>query len=110
GWWASGVEYGSWPPALPDKKVGEHIQRVKDLGLQGMGYCDYWFSPLEVNYHPLWRGTRSDHQRGIEKVLREVKRVHGGVGTEFGSLPAAIACDSTCIGVPTGFLYAIRTL
>ena len=85
------------------------MARVKALGLQGMGYCDNWFAPLEVNYHPRWRGTRSDHQRGIEKILLEIKRIHGAVGTEFGSLPGAVVCDSTCIGVPTGYIHAIRT-
>jgi hypothetical protein len=108
GFWAGGVEYASWPPAFPEWRRGQHMRRVKALGLQGMGYCDNWFAPLEINYHPRYRGTRSDHMRGIQEILLEVKRVHGAVGTEFGSLPGALVCDSTCIGVPTGYQYAIR--
>jgi hypothetical protein len=73
-----------------------------------MGYCDNWIAPLEVNHHPHHRGTRSDHQRGIEKILLEAKKTYGAVGTEFGSLPGVVACDSTCIGVPTGYIDAVR--
>jgi hypothetical protein len=108
GWWGSGTEYGTWPAALPEAKVGGHLCRLKGLGLKGMAYCDYWFSPLEVNYHPKHRGTRSAHQRGIEKVLAEVKGVFGAIGTEFGSLPACIACDYIAVDVPTGYHNIVK--
>ncbi|EQD53208.1 hypothetical protein B1B_10375, partial [mine drainage metagenome] len=45
GWWAGGLEYGTWPAALPEERVGGHLRRLKSLGLRGMGYCDYWMSP-----------------------------------------------------------------
>jgi len=108
GYWSAGVEYGSWPLAFPEKRAGGHMRRVKELGVQGMGYFDYWIAPLEVNYHPRHRGTRSDHMRGMEKVLLEGKRVFGAISTEIGPLPGAVVCDAIAMGLPTGFHNAIK--
>jgi len=108
GYWSGGVEYACWTPALPEALRGAHMRRVKALGVQGMGYCDNWFAPLEVNYHPRWRGTRTAHQHSIEAVLREVRQIHGAIGTEFGALPAAVVCDSTVTGVASGYIHRIR--
>ena len=107
GAWAGGLEYGTWPAALPPSRVSGHLEKLKALGLRGMGYCDYWMAPLEVNYHPRHRGTRSAHQRGMEWVLGEVRKVFGAVSAEFGTLPGAVACDA--IGsLPHGLDQAIR--
>ena len=107
GWWAGGVEYGTWPAALPEERVGGHLRRLKELGLYGMAYCDYWMSPLEVNYHPRHRGTRSAHQRGMDRVLGEVKKTFGAVAAEFGTFAGAMACDAVT-SLPHQFTQAIR--
>ncbi len=93
GWWAGGIEYASWPLALPDDRVGGHMEKVKALGVQGCYYMDYMAQPLETNYHAKHRGPRSQHVAGMLRILREAKRVFGGAQAEFGFLPVAIELD-----------------
>lgn len=96
GWWGGGLEYQTWGLALPDSKLGGHLERMRNLGLNGMYYCDYMLRPLEVNYHPRWRGPRSHSARGQVRILNEARRVFGAVSTELGTYPAALAVDSVC--------------
>jgi len=93
GCWGGGIEYAGWPLALPDERLGGHMERVKDLGARGMTYIDYMEQPLEVNYHPKHGGPRSDHARGVVRILEEAKRHFGSVETELGFLPATVAAD-----------------
>lgn len=108
GEWAAGIEYATWPAAMPAERVTGHLERMKSLGIKGMYYCDYWIAPLEVNYHPRWRGSRSAHQRGMDAVLATVKKMFGAVGTEFGTLPGVVACDSMAMQLPNWFGNAIK--
>jgi hypothetical protein len=108
GFWAGGTEYATWPGALPAEKVGGHLRRLKELGIKGMFYCDYWMAPLEVNYHPKHKGTRTAHNAGMVAVLEEAKKIFGSVATEFGTLPGAVACDTIACHLPYGFLGAVR--
>ncbi|OPZ25692.1 MAG: hypothetical protein BWZ02_02342 [Lentisphaerae bacterium ADurb.BinA184] len=98
GWWAGGVEYASWPAALPQARVEGHLERVKALGIKGMYYCDYMMQPLEVNYHPRHRGGRADYCRGMIRILDAARRCFGAVATEMGTFPATMAAD--CIVTP----------
>lgn len=108
GWWAGGTEYGSWPSAFPHSRLRGHLERMKALGIEGMYYCDYWMPPLEVNYHPTHRGTRSDHLRGILNVLEEARRIFGAVGVEFGTVAGVAACESVAMGFPPNYLRSCR--
>jgi hypothetical protein len=103
---ATSTARGRW--RCPRKKVGGHLRRMKDLGCDGVYYCDYWMAPLEVNYHPRHRGSRSAHQRGMDRVLDEVRRTFGSVGTEFGTMAGALLCDSLATSPPHGYDGAIR--
>ena len=93
GWWGGGVEYASWPLALPLARLEEHLARVRSLGVEGLYYADYMMQPLEVNYHPRWHGPRGAHNRGMVRVLDACREAFGACGTEFGTFPGAIAAD-----------------
>ncbi len=93
GWWSGGPEYQSWGLALPEKRLQGHMQRVKDLGIQGMYYCDYMIQPLEVNYHPQWRGPRSACLAGQKRILDTAKKIFGSVAYELGTMPGVIYGD-----------------
>jgi len=93
GWWAGGVEYASWPPALPPSRLAGHLARVKQLGIAGMFYADYMMQPLEVNYHPRWRGSRGDHLRGMMRIVAACRETFGAAAVEFGTFAGAIAAD-----------------
>ena len=67
--------------------------------ISGTYSCDYWMAPLEVNYHPRHRGPRAAHQRGMDRVLGEVKRIFGSVGTEFGTFPVPEGTNAATVGV-----------
>ena len=96
GWWSGGLEYQSWPPALGHNRLGGHLERMKELGLGGIYYCDYMMQPLEVNYHPRHRGSRADHARGQMRILDQAKHTFGAVAMECGMFPALMASDYTC--------------
>jgi hypothetical protein len=98
GWWGGGLEYQSWGLALPRERLEGHLEQMRGLGLQGMYYCDYMMRPLEVNYHPKWRGPRSHAARGQVRVLEAARRAFGAVATEYGILPAVVAADYVCSG------------
>jgi hypothetical protein len=108
GRWAGGFEYGSWPAALPHERVGGNFERIEAMGAHGMTYCDYWVTPLEVNYHPRHLGTRTAHMRGINRVFDEARRVFGSVSTEFGTLPGCVACDAIATSMPMGYDNACK--
>lgn len=108
GWWAGGTEYASWPAALPVERLDAHLERVKALGVSGMYYCDYWIAPLELNYHPQWRGSRTAHLQGMSDVLGRVRRHFGSVGTEFGILGGLMECDSLPATFPQNRLGAAK--
>jgi hypothetical protein len=93
GWWGGGVEYQTWGLALPPEKLEGHLERMRGLGLNGLYYCDYMIRPLEVNYHPKWRGPRSHSAKGQVRIVEAARRAFGGVGIEFGSFPGAVAAD-----------------
>jgi hypothetical protein len=93
GWWGGGLEYQTWGHALPYDRLEGHLERMKTLGIRGMYYCDYMMRPLEVNYHPKWKGPRSHAATGQARVLTAAKRAFGAVATEYGILPAVVACD-----------------
>ncbi|MFW5915654.1 MAG: DUF5696 domain-containing protein, partial [Planctomycetota bacterium] len=96
GWWSGGLEYQSWPLAFSRERLKGHLERMKDLGIRGMYYCDYMMSPLEVNYHPEHKGGRGDHLRGQIRVWETVRDIFGACATEHAPLPAAIHCDYVC--------------
>jgi hypothetical protein len=98
GRWGGGLEYASWPLVFPHDRLGGHMERVQDLGIRGMYYCDYMEQPLEVNYHPEHGGPRSDHAEGQVRILKEARRVFGSSATEYGFLPCAVVADvvATC--------------
>ncbi|MEI6521094.1 MAG: DUF5696 domain-containing protein [bacterium] len=98
GRWAGGPEASGWPLAMPEERIAGHLKHMKNLGLKGMYYVDYMQQPLEVNYHPKYKGPRADCAKGQVLIVEECKRVFGACGTEFGFLPCAVAADhiSTC--------------
>ncbi len=98
GCWAAGPEAAGWPLAMPEERLAGHLHRMQDLGLKGMYYVDYMEQPLEVNYHPKYKGPRADCARGQVLILEESRRVFGACGTEIGFLPCAVAADhiATC--------------
>ena len=94
GWWSGGLEYTAWPLAYPEARLGGYLREVQArFGLDGPYYCDYMMRPLEVNYHPTHGGPRRDSARGQARVLEEATAVFGSSATEFGGLPAVVACD-----------------
>jgi len=94
GFWAGGPEYASWPLAFSYERMEGHMRKVKELGVQGMYYCDYMVAPLEVNYHPRHRGSRTQHMQGMTRLFETARQVFGAVSTEFGTLPGVVACDN----------------
>lgn len=96
GWWSGGLEYQSWPLAFPRARLQGHLERVRDLGVRGLYYCDYMMQPLEVNYHPRHKGPRSACLAGQVRVWDAAREIFGAVGTEFAPLPAALHCDYVC--------------
>jgi hypothetical protein len=94
GWWAGGDEYYSWPLAFPHDRLEGNMERLISMGVRGKAYCDYMMRPLEVNYHPRWKGSRGDHMRGQMRVMKVAQDKFGAVGTEYGVFPAAMTCDS----------------
>lgn len=98
GWWGGGLEYQTWGLALPYERLEGHLKRMQGLGLRGMYYCDYMMRPLEVNYHPRWKGPRSHSARGQARVLEAARQAYGAVATEYGILPAVIASDYVTSG------------
>lgn len=93
GLWGGGIQYRMWPLALPDRQLGDEMHRVKEYGAKGMYYIDAMGNPLEVNYHPRNGGPRSDHAKGIVRILRTAQEVFGAVATECGYLYTAVAAD-----------------
>ena len=73
--------------ALPPARLEKHLARVRDLGVHGMYYADYMMQPLEVNYHPRWRGPRGHHNRGMVRVLDACREAFGACATEFRTFP-----------------------
>ena len=98
GRWAGGPEASGWPLAMPEERIAGHLRRMQEFGLRGMYYVDYMEQPLEINYHPKYKGPRADCARGQMRIIEESRRVFGACGTEFGFLPCAVAADhiSTC--------------
>lgn len=93
GWFAGGLEYQTWGLALSEERLEGHLRRMKALGLEGVYYCDYMMRPLEVNYHPRWRGGRAKCAAGHVRIIEAVRRIFGAAGIEFGPLPGAVAAD-----------------
>lgn len=93
GWWGGGLEYQTWGLALPEKRLDGHLARMRELGVRGIYYCDYMMRPLEVNYHPRWKGPRAHAAAGQVRIWEAAKTAFGAVATEFGILPAVAACD-----------------
>lgn len=112
GWWAGGVEYQTWGLALPQQRFDDHFRRMKDLGVSGTYYVDYMLRPPEVNYHPRHKGPRSDSVLGQVRIHKETRKAFGSVATEFGTFPAAVACDYvTSVGHRLGGTdYPIKNL
>lgn len=96
GWWGGGLEYQTWGLALPHDRLEGHLERMQGLGLRGMYYCDYMMRPLEVNYHPRWKGPRSHSAKGQVRVLKAAQKMFGAVATEYGSMPVIVAADYVC--------------
>jgi hypothetical protein len=93
GIWAGGISYRQWPLAFGDHRLRRDMEALKALGVRGMYYCDAMGNPLEINYHPRWKGPRSDHAKGVVRVLETAKEVFGAVAIESGYLYGALAAD-----------------
>ena len=86
GFWGGGPSYLLWPSAFQRKHLEDEMLRVKDLGIRGPYYLDGMGSPLYINYHPRHRGTRSEHARGIDRLLKTARDLFGSSATENGFL------------------------
>jgi hypothetical protein len=69
------------------------LRRVKALGVRGTYYSDYMPQPLEVNYHPRHKGSRSACARGVRRLLEESVAAFGSAGLEHGFLHAVVLAD-----------------
>jgi hypothetical protein len=103
GHWAGGVECASWPLAFPEERMGGHLRRMKKLGLRGTFYCDYMAQPLEVNYHPTHRGSRTQCALGMRRVQDEVRNVFGSAGAENGFMHILIPSDHISMSGGDGY-------
>ena len=93
GFWGGGPSYLTWPGAFEHQHLEGQMQQVKDLGIRGPYYLDGMGSPLYINYHPKHRGTRSDHARGIDRLLQAARKLFGSAATESGFLYCSITPD-----------------
>ncbi len=93
GEWGGGLSYILNMDNVPDEKIAREMQRVKALGLEGMGYLDGMGNPLYRDYHPRHRLTRTGYARRTQRLLEIGKRVYGAVGTECGFLYAVLPSD-----------------
>ncbi|HEY3323961.1 MAG TPA: DUF5696 domain-containing protein [Planctomycetota bacterium] len=98
GWWAGGVECANWPLAFSDDRLGGHLRRMKALGLRGTYYSDYMAQPLEVNYHPRHRGSRTQCMLGMRRVQDAAREVFGSAGAENSFLHIVLPSDH-CVSV-----------
>jgi len=94
GEWGGGIHAAYWGVAVPDAQILARLERLKDVGFNGMQYLDGMGNPLYMNYHPVHRGPRAHYAAGIQKFLKLAKSVYGGVQTEGGFLYSALDADA----------------
>ncbi len=94
GFWGGGAKSNHWGLAVPEEVLRGRLERLKDLGFNGMQYLDGMGNPLYVNYHPVHRGGRADYAAGINRYLRLAAEVFGAVQTEIGFLYCALHADA----------------
>ena len=97
GYWGGGINYRQWPLAFPYDRLEGQMRATQAYGLRGMYYCDGMGNPLECNHHPLHRGPRSGHARGICRIIETARKVYGSAGTECGFLYCVVPSD--CIAM-----------
>lgn len=93
GFWAGGASYLQWPLAYSHEQLEGEMLRIRDLGIRGPYYLDGMGTPLYTNYHPRHRGSRSDHARGLDRILKAAKGIFGACATETGFLYCSITPD-----------------
>lgn len=94
GRWGGGQSYLQDMLHLPKSRIEDALAQVKALGLSGMGYVDAVGNPLYRNYDAKRPGPRSNHARGICRVLDAARKGYGAVGIECGFLYALLSADS----------------
>lgn len=93
GFWGGGINYRQWPLAFSHDRLEGEMRKIRELGLDGMHYCDGMGNPLEVNYHPKYKGPRSGHAKGICRILETARNIAGAAGTECGFLYCCVPSD-----------------
>lgn len=93
GFWAGGIDFGHWPPALDDDYVLGHMRKLKSIGIRGVYYMDGMGNPLEVNYDARRKGSRRDCAQGVTRLLDHARTVFGASACENGFLYCTTPSD-----------------
>src|SRR3977135_1750424 len=67
--------------------------KLKERGIRGPYYLDGMGSPLYINYHPRHRGSRSEHARGIARLLQTAPKMLRLRATDDGFLSRLLSAD-----------------
>ena len=98
GEWGGGIHYVPHADLWSTEVVAGRMRKLKDLGLDGMGYLDGMGNPLYRDYHPRHKLTRTGYANMTNRLIRIAQQVHGSAGTECGFLYCAAVADSLCTG------------
>ncbi len=98
GEWGGGTAFTPNTLLQTDEQLLAHYDKLKSLGLDGMGYLDAMGSPLYRNYHPNARFGRSTYATMINRLIELARRSYGSAGTECGFFYCAAVADSVCTG------------
>ena len=84
GIWGGGSCYIIDPRKTGLARIQREMERVKDLGVQGIYYLDAMAAPLEIDYDRRGFRPRRAHSDGMIALLKLARSVFGAVGTETG--------------------------
>ncbi len=80
--WGGGATYRVCPASMPTPKSLLDLERMKQLGINGMYYMDNMPSPIFTCHHPRHPADRKDWASGISRLAQSARDLFGCVSVE----------------------------
>ncbi len=93
GFWGGGPSYLLWPSAFESRHLEDQMLKLKEMGIRGPYYLDGMGSPLYINYNKRHRGSRTEHARGVDRLLQAARKIFGSAATENAFLYCSLTAD-----------------
>jgi len=80
--WGGGATYRICPARMPSPKSLLDLERMKQLGVDGIYYLDAMPSPLFSCHHPNHPVSRKGYAEGLRRLAQSARDIFGAVMTE----------------------------